>query len=345
MKKIIVLLVTILLFNTYTVFAKENLSLTVDNLTLSIGESYNININNKIRGSKYYWYSNDTDVATVNSKNGIVKAISGGITDVYCDITLPSKDIIKLHCPIKVITPFFENKYMAHAGGGYEGNIYSNTEEAIRNSINNGYKFIEVDMTLTSDDKLVCSHGWDKNTCEATGIEYTDGKAPTYDEFMSWRIHGKYDTIDASTVIEIMKEYPDLLVEIDLKKFGRARTKRAVTQLVELADYDEQILDRILMQFTSEEAFFAIEEVYSFKYYQYFTYKSRIADELEDVIKFCKDNKIVSIAVNYTVLTDDMIDRIKDNNLYLLAFTIDDEDLAQEFLDRGVDTICTNFIQ
>ena len=51
------------------------------------------------------------------------------------------------------------------------------------------------------------------------------------------------------------------------------------------------------------------------------------------------------MAVNYTVLTDDMIDRIKDNNLYLLAFTIDDEDLAQEFLDRGVDTICTNFIQ
>jgi glycerophosphoryl diester phosphodiesterase len=345
MKKIIVLLVAILLFNTYTVFAKENPSLTVDNLTLSIGESYNININNKIRGSKYYWYSNDTDIVTVNSKNGIVNAISGGITDVYCDITLPSKDIIKLHCPIKVIPPFFENKYMAHAGGGYEGNIYSNTEEAIRNSIDNGYKFIEVDMTLTSDDKLVCSHGWDKNTCEATGIEYTDGKAPTYDEFMSWRIHGKYGTIDASTVIEIMKEYPDLLVEIDLKKFGRARTKRAVTQLVELADYDEQILDRILMQFTSETAYFAIKEIYDFKYYQYFTYKSRIADELEDVIKFCKDNKIVSIAVNYTVLTDDMIDRIKDNNLYLLAFTIDDEDLAQEFLDRGVDTICTNFIQ
>jgi glycerophosphoryl diester phosphodiesterase len=162
---------------------------------------------------------------------------------------------------------------------------------------------------------------------------------------MSWRIHGKYDTIDASTVIEIMKEYPDLLVEIDLKKFSRARTKRAITQLVELADYDEQILDRILMQFTSETAYFAIKEIYDFKYYQYFTYKSRIADELEDVIKFCKDNKIVSIAVNYTVLTDDMIDRIKDNNLYLLAFTIDDEDLAQEFLDRGVDTICTNFIQ
>ena len=99
------------------------------------------------------------------------------------------------------------------------------------------------------------------------------------------------------------------------------------------------------MQFTSETAYFAIKEIYDFKYYQYFTYKSRIADELEDVISFCKDNKITSMAVNYTVLTDDMIDRIKDEGFYLLAFTIDDEDLAQEFLDRGVDTICTNFIK
>ena len=74
-----------------------------------------------------------------------------------------------------------------------------------------------------------------------------------------------------------------------------------------------------------------------------FIYKSRIADELEDVIKFCKDNKTVSIAVNYTVLTDDMIDRIKDNNLYLLALLLTMR--FAEFLERGVDTICTNFIQ
>lgn len=342
-KKIIVLLVAILLFNTYTVFAKENPSLTVDNLTLSIGESYNININNKIRGSKYYWYSNDTDVATVNSKNGIVNAVSGGITNVYCDITLPSKDIIKLHCPIKVIPPFFENKYVAHAGGGYEDSVYSNTKEAILNSIDNGFNFIEIDLILTSDDKLVCSHGWDKNTYEAIGVDYEG--VPTYDEFMSWKVLGKYNTIDVDDLVGIMKEYPDLLIEIDLKKFGKVRTRKAITQLVESAEHDEQILDRILMQFTSEEAFFAIEEVYSFKYYQYFTYKSRIKDELDDVIRFCKDNKITSMAVNYTVLTDDMIDRIKDEGFYLLAFTIDDKELAEEFLEKGVDTICTNFIQ
>ncbi|HZJ99645.1 MAG TPA: glycerophosphodiester phosphodiesterase family protein, partial [Tissierellaceae bacterium] len=301
----------------------SGLALTDTELELTEGERFNININNKVKGSTYFWYTWDWDVVEVNPKNGYVTALKEGEAEIRCRVNY--KGITKiLKCLVKVEKPeFFKHGYMAHAGGGYEGNIYSNTEEAIRNSIDNGYKFIEVDMTLTSDDKLVVSHGWNKNTCEATGIEYTDGKAPTYNEFMSWKIHGKYDTIDASTVIEIMKEYPDLLVEVDLKKHRARRTKIMIEQLVELADYDEQILDRILMQFTSEEAFFAIEEVYSFKYYQYFTYKSRIKDELEDVIDFCKENKITSVAVNYNVLTDEMINRIKEENFYLLAFTID----------------------
>lgn len=343
MWKVITLTIALWLFSTSAALAEQSISLTANDLTLKINERYNININNKVKGSKYYWTSSNTNVATVNPKNGVVKAVGGGITDINCKIILPSGRIQKLNCRVEIIPPFFNNKYMAHAGGGYEGNIYNNTKEAIINSIENGFKFIEVDMTLTSDDKLVCFHGWDQSTYKATGIVYNG--IPTYDEFMEWKIQGKYSTIDVNAVIDIMKEHPDLLVEIDLKKFGRARTKRAVTQLVESAGYDEQILDRILMQFTSETAYFAIKEIYDFKYYQYFTYKSRIADELEDVIKFCKDNKIVSIAVNYTVLTDEMITKIKSNGLYLLAFTIDDSSVAQEFIEKGVNTICTNFLK
>lgn len=343
MKKLVALIIIMLMLPS-SAQASEVPTLTVDSLTLSSDESFDINIKHKIKGSKYYWWSDNEDIATVNKNNGYVTAISQGITKIHCQITKGNMKTV-LSCGIEVDKPkFFEYEYMAHATGGYKGNIYNNTEEALISSINNGHKFIEVDLTLTADNKLVCSHGWDKATCEATGIEYT-GKAPTYDEFMAWKVHGEYNTIDASTIIDYMKEYPDLLIEVDLKKFNAKKTKLMINQLVDLADHDEAILDRILMQFTSEDAYFAIEEVYHFKYYQYFTYKSRIANELEHVINFCKDNEITSIAVNHMVLTDDMIKTIKDNGFYLLAFTIDDKELAQEFLDRGTDTICTNFIK
>ncbi len=245
MKKILVLIITFILFGTTNVYAKENPSLTAKELIIDVNESYNININSKIKGSKYYWKSTNTDIATVNSKNGIVKAISDGTADIQCKITLPNGDILKLHCQVYVIPPFFANNYMAHAGGGYEESIYNNTEVAILSSIQNSFKFIEVDMLLTLDNKLVCSHGWDEATYKATRIDYKG--TPTYDEFMSWKIQGKYNTIDASSLIDIMIEYPDLLVEIDLKKYGAKKTMIMIEQLVELADSDESILDRILM--------------------------------------------------------------------------------------------------
>ena len=46
-------------------------------------------------------------------------------------------------------------KYIAHAGGGIEGKIYTNSLEAITNSINLGYKLIEIDLRETNDDVFV----------------------------------------------------------------------------------------------------------------------------------------------------------------------------------------------
>jgi glycerophosphoryl diester phosphodiesterase len=319
-------------------------SLSDTSLSLTVPKRYNLNVNDKLEGSSYYWWSDNEAVAKVNESNGYVTAIGAGRTTVYCRIYTGKKELT-LSCEVEVNEPmFFQYDYVAHALGGYEGNIYTNSDEALKNSLEH-YKFMEVDMTLTRDDKLICSHGWDEETAKHTGIIYTDDEAPSYEEFISWKICGKYKSLDAAKIVEYMRQYPELLIEIDLKKASPEKTRIMIEQLVKLADNDEAILDRILMQFTSEEAYFAIEEVYSFKYYQYFTYKSKLPDKLDHVIKFCRNNNISSIAVNYTVLTDDMIEKIKSNGFYLLAFTIDDKETAESFLQKGVDTICTNFIR
>lgn len=319
-------------------------SLSDTRLSLTIPKRHNLNVNDKLEGSSYYWWSDNEAVAKVNKSNGYVTATGVGKTTVFCRISTGKKELT-LSCEVEVKEPmFFQNDYVAHALGAIEGNIYTNSEEALKNSLEH-YKFMEVDMTLTGDNKLICSHGWDEETAKYTKIVYTADEAPNYEEFMSWKICGKYKAIDAAVIVEYMRQYPELLIEIDLKKASPEKTKVMIEQLLELADKDEEILDRILMQFTSEEAYFAIEELYHFKYYQYFTYKSKLPDKLEHVLKFCRNNNITSLAVNYTVLTDDMIDRIKAEGFYLLVFTVDDKDIAEGLLQKGVDTICTNFIR
>ena len=71
-------------------------SLTASTVLLTNDTAYDINLNNKIAGSSYKWTSSDAKVAKVNSKNGLVTAVSEGIATITCEITPPEGDLIKL---------------------------------------------------------------------------------------------------------------------------------------------------------------------------------------------------------------------------------------------------------
>jgi hypothetical protein len=79
------------------------ISLTAKNLIFeSAGMTYDININNKVSGSTYSWKSSNTNVATVSTSTGFVKAISNGSSVLTCTITLPDNSVIKLTTNVTV---------------------------------------------------------------------------------------------------------------------------------------------------------------------------------------------------------------------------------------------------
>ena len=49
--------------------------------------------------------------------------------------------------------------YIAHAGGGLGEKTYTNSKEALINSISLGYKLIELDLMVTADKYIFASHG------------------------------------------------------------------------------------------------------------------------------------------------------------------------------------------
>lgn len=67
-------------------------SLTATRVQLLSDMSYDINLNNKVAGSKYKWTSSNPAVAKVNEKNGFVTAVSEGTALITCEITLPDGD-------------------------------------------------------------------------------------------------------------------------------------------------------------------------------------------------------------------------------------------------------------
>lgn len=68
------------------------------------GETSQLDIKNKVSGSKYKWSSSDTKIAKVSSK-GVVTAVSKGTATIKCKITYPTKKTKTLSCKVTVTIP------------------------------------------------------------------------------------------------------------------------------------------------------------------------------------------------------------------------------------------------
>lgn len=68
------------------------------------GETYQLEILNKVNGSKYKWSSSNSKVARVSGK-GLVTSVGKGSATIRCIITYPNKKTKTLKCKVKVIIP------------------------------------------------------------------------------------------------------------------------------------------------------------------------------------------------------------------------------------------------
>lgn len=130
-------------------------SLTATSVLLENRTAYDININDKITGSKYNWTSSDTEVVEVNQKNGKLKAISEGEAIVTCEITLPDETLHVLNSVVTI---------------GYDENAPELTETIL--DLNVGDKF---DINL--ENKIAKSkYRWVSSDRDIVRVNSANGK-------------------------------------------------------------------------------------------------------------------------------------------------------------------------
>lgn len=241
---------------------------------------------------------------------------------------------------------FFQIPLVTHALGGLEHQYtYCNALEGLKQSIDSRVPFLETDLILTSDSHLVCSHGWTKKTYKLTGVPYpASHPVMSLETFLNTKIHGRFTTVNASKIAEAMEQYPDLLVEADLRTLDRETASRTAKKLVETFVTPKDLSERLLVQVGSPEMYEGIDSVFHFPNYQYFVHKTELKD-IGSVIRFCREKGILSLALRDDYLTAEILKASKENGLCVLVYTVDDVSRAKELLKLGVDTVCSNFLQ
>jgi hypothetical protein len=76
--------------------------LTEDSLDLEVGDTFDLNVENKMAKSKYKWKSSNKSIIKVNSSNGKLEALSVGDAIITCTIVSPSKITVVLKCDISI---------------------------------------------------------------------------------------------------------------------------------------------------------------------------------------------------------------------------------------------------
>lgn len=236
----------------------------------------------------------------------------------------------------------YENRFLAHSLGGYKKYKYLNAEEGLKNSIACGYRYFEVDFKLTEDDEIVCTHGWSRADCEKTGMLYhSDFSHMTREKFLAQKVHGM-ETMDVNKLYSYMVQYPDFYWELDLHTLSYKKSVHMAQKILEAFHHNETALEHCLVQVNSMDMYHAIDSVYHFKYYQY-NVKNAI-ERLDEFIDFCQQNQICAMALKKAFATEEVIGKIRNANLALLVFTVDNKKTAEHLLALGANTICTNFI-
>ena len=105
----------------------------------------------------------------------------------------------------------YKSSLISHACGQIEGKNYTNSLEALIQSIKNGYKFIEVDLCITDDKNLVAMHDFE----HFKQITKTKGINNTLEEIKHLKIYGKYTPLLVSDINRIFTENKDLILVTD----------------------------------------------------------------------------------------------------------------------------------
>lgn len=223
--------------------------------------------------------------------------------------------------------PWYErSRLIYHAGGVVDGVTYTNSREAIEQTLSRGDMLLEIDFLFTSDGHLVCLHEW-KNLYGMT-------RACSLEKFQSLRIYGRFTTITAEEFIDYMREYPDLYLIVDTKEKDSVAV---VAELLRLCDYQDDIARRFVIQLYDAGVKAKMCELYDFRDDNFlFTAYKFGPSRTNAIMDLCKEEGITVITVPYGSWGSATVERFLAEGFLIFEHTVNDTKMTDASLGRGV---------
>ncbi len=243
-----------------------------------------------------------------------------------------------------------KSRYICHALGAIDDYSYTNSKEAFLLNYEKGYRIFEIDLKMTSDDKLVLFHSWrNKDIKKLLGIkrEKDKNKEPlSSEEFLNAKIYGSYTTMSFDDFTKMIKDYPDCYIVLD-GKYGVEDKEEIPKEYEKIYDTimqnSPEMIDHFIPQIYFEDMLDMIMDVYSWNSIIYTWYGFDNDPDFDPVkeAEFAKDKGIKVITLNKKreeeLYSDGKLkELLLDEGFVCFVHTINDEAAADNYFSHGI---------
>lgn len=221
-----------------------------------------------------------------------------------------------------------------HACGGIDGLAYTNSVEALENTLNRGGRLIEADFGYTTDGTLVCVHSWDDITTENLPV--------SLQEFESTPVCGRYTPMTAETLLDYMERYEDMYLIIDDKEEDPLAVVR---ELIALCGENPDIIDRFVVQLYDGGVKAQMQEMYPFGDDQFLFSAYKLGPEKHaEIMGICYDENICVLTIADGAWDEATVRAFAEKGFILFNHTVNRLDHARLFAAQGVYGFYTDFL-
>lgn len=239
-----------------------------------------------------------------------------------------------------------ETYLVAHALGGIDEKSYTNSLEALEYNYEKGYRTFEVDIAITSDNKLVARHGWEEDLAKWYNqdlLPSEKNKPLSLNRFKELKIFSKYTPLSFKDIVEFMSKHKDMYLVTDTKSMDGSEVKKQFKLIVsECNSVDRSVLERIMPQIYNEQMLSLVKSEYEFKNIIYTIYQ--INDPADKIIKFMLNNNINIVTMPLIRVSPKFINDLNNNNIRSYVHTVNDVNEMKKLKKMGVCGFYTDYI-
>ncbi len=239
---------------------------------------------------------------------------------------------------------YVEHELIAHALGTVDGYAETNSCEAFIESYNKGYRVFEADFFLSSDNKLILRHDFDRNSYVKLGQPMDkDQPIMTLSKFLDTPIRRLYTPLDADRLVMLLNKYNDAYLVTDTKFTDAKSVELQFSLLCEAIDRagNEELYDRIIVQIYNDDMYYTVKNLYEFKNYIYTLYQLPSRD-FNRIGRFCEANGIKTVTMSAEIYSTASIEILHGYGCNVYFHTVNNLKEMQRMALGGADGFYTD---